>query len=107
MIGERERHASVSMGNKLFVIGGYTDVDCCEIFDSCSRKFTLLNLPKNNFCFANFQAVSIGYNIVIVSMKYDGTFVCIYDVINNHRRDFYVESLVNLGGISCVRYHSC
>ena len=43
MIGYRNDHSSFSMGNKLFVIGGLSNVDA-EIFDSTSRKFTLLNL---------------------------------------------------------------
>ena len=38
MIEERRNHASVSMGNKLFVIGGYGNLTC-EVFDSYSRKF--------------------------------------------------------------------
>ena len=32
-------HASVSMGNKLFVIGGIR-ISSSEVFDSSSRKFT-------------------------------------------------------------------
>ena len=43
MIGLRDEHSSFSMGNKFFVIGGYSNSDA-EIFDSTSRKFTLLNL---------------------------------------------------------------
>ena len=43
MIGWRYNHSSFSMSNKLFVIGGCSNVDA-EVFDSTSRKFTLLNL---------------------------------------------------------------
>ena len=43
MIGWRYDHSSFSMGNKLFVIGGFSNIDA-EIFDSTSKKFTLLNL---------------------------------------------------------------
>ena len=43
MIGLRDEHSSFSMGNKLFVIGGCSNVDA-EVFDSTSRKFTLFNL---------------------------------------------------------------
>ena len=39
MIKERFQHASVSMENKLFVIGRW-DTSTCEVFDSFSRKFT-------------------------------------------------------------------
>ena len=39
MIDERFCHAAVSMGNKMFVIGGsYTK--CCKVFNNFSRKFT-------------------------------------------------------------------
>ena len=45
MIERRYYHDSVSMGNKMFVIGGgYTDGLGCEVFDSFSRKFTSLVL---------------------------------------------------------------
>ena len=43
MISWRNGHSSFSMGNKLFVIGGSSNVDA-EVFDSISRKFTLFNL---------------------------------------------------------------
>ena len=43
MIGLRGYHSSFSMGNKFFVIGGYSNVDA-EVFDSTSRKFTLFNI---------------------------------------------------------------
>ena len=39
MVEERSSHAAVSVSNKMFVIGGYKNTNC-EIFDSCSRKFT-------------------------------------------------------------------
>ena len=42
MIKERCNHAAVSMGNKLFVIGGL-DNSSCEVFDDFSRKFIKLN----------------------------------------------------------------
>ena len=38
MNDKRRNHAAVSMGNKLFVIGGIITTSC-EVFDSCSRKF--------------------------------------------------------------------
>ena len=41
MIEERLYCASVRMGNKLFVIGGHNKTSC-EVFDSLSRKLTLL-----------------------------------------------------------------
>ena len=59
-------HAAVSMGNKMFVIGGkYTT--SCEVFDSFSRKCTKINSEIKDLnlerCF--FHAFCIGNNIVV------------------------------------------
>ena len=43
MIGWRDEHSSFSMGNKFFVIGGFSNIDT-EVFDSTIRKFTSINL---------------------------------------------------------------
>ena len=40
-------HAAVSMCKKLFVIG-VTRISRCEIFDSCSTKFTIINSEINS-----------------------------------------------------------
>ena len=111
MIEERHNHASVSIGNKLFVIGGYNTSNS-ELFDSCTRKFTLLrstcSMALNN---SVVQAIGIGNNIVIFSntygMWYNKTRVYSYDIINDHWCTLYVEDLKNLSGFSCVKYSSC
>ena len=41
MIEERYDHAAVSMGNKIYVIGGRKTLSC-EVFDKLSRSFTLI-----------------------------------------------------------------
>ena len=41
MIEERRDHAAVSIGNKMFVIGGDKTTNG-EVFDSYSRKFKLI-----------------------------------------------------------------
>ena len=50
MIDKRYKHAAVSMGNKLFVIG-WSYTTNCEVFDSYSRKFTKINseIKGSNF----------------------------------------------------------
>ena len=50
MIEERLYCASVRMGNKLFVIGGYNETSC-EVFDSYSRMLTLLKVPSSNIIY--------------------------------------------------------
>ena len=59
MIGSRENHSSFSMGNKFFVIGGFSNVDA-EVFNSTSRKFTSLNLkrPCRKLCSCDCETVS-------------------------------------------------
>ena len=63
---KRRNHASVSMSNKLFVIGGQK-ISSCEVFDSCSRKFTIINSEiKVSALVGNyFKAFCIGSNIVV------------------------------------------
>ena len=45
MINERSHHGSVSMGNKMLVIGGKSNTTC-EVFESFSRKFTVIKEIK-------------------------------------------------------------
>ena len=43
MLKRRYNHSSVSMGNKMFIIGeGYTNVLGFEMFDSLAKKFTYI-----------------------------------------------------------------
>lgn len=62
---KRYRHASVSMCNKLFVIGGY-DSSTCEMFDCYSRKlcYTKTSSEFSSYLF-NFQAVCISSQIIV------------------------------------------
>ena len=76
-------HAAVSMGNKMFIIGG-ENTPSCEVFDCLSRTFTALkprpNLPRR--ISSNSEAFSIGNKIVLLenftSLK--STTVYMYDV---------------------------
>ena len=54
------------MSNKLFVFGG-SRISSCEVFDSCSRKFTTITFEiKVSFYKLNyFEALCIGSNIVV------------------------------------------
>ena len=69
MIEEIEFNASVSMGNKMYVIGGMSTTNC-EIFDSFSRKFTFIKPDIPNYkssWFSEYQAVAKGNFILIIS----------------------------------------
>ena len=79
------------MGNKLFVIGRY-DKTNCEVFDSFSRKFTLIKADIFNSSTPRFsKAVCIGNSILVIIQNYDSSRedktisnMCIYDVEKNH-----------------------
>ena len=91
MITGRFDHAAVSMGNKMFVVGGYNTISC-EVFDSYSRKFTLIQSmfsSRSRATFLNFnsKATSIGNNILVTCAKdtvdYKDTCMYIYNVCKN------------------------
>ena len=59
------------MGNKLFVIGGYDKSSfSCEVFDSYSRKFTLISSVNINILYDySFQDFCVGYKILVFASK--------------------------------------
>ena len=65
MIKKRYDHSSVTIGKKLFVIGGYDKV-CSEVYDSVSRKFTMFNLKlPYAYTFNKIKTVSFNSKIVV------------------------------------------
>ena len=84
----RYSHSSVSMGNKLFVIGGpYYDFSL-EIFDSIDRKFTLIKCNANFPTFNDYVqgACCIGSKILIVCASFDNRYEFI--VYDDENKDF-------------------
>ena len=81
MIEARSYHSAVSMGIKMFVIGGFYTSNC-EKFDSYSRKFTKINseIKGSNFD-KYFNALSIGNNIIVFKVASTETVVYLYDVV--------------------------
>ena len=84
MIEERFNHAAVSMGNKMFVIGGDISTNF-EVFDSCSRKFTniLSDIKIPDFREWFFKAFNVGNNIVVFQDSLETlteTMIYLYDV---------------------------
>ena len=66
MIGWRDKHSLFSMGNKFFVIDGFSNFDA-EVFGSTSRKFTLQNfkiLCRNEFPW-EWKTVNICRNMFV------------------------------------------
>ena len=108
MIEERKCHAAVSMGNKMFVIGGYNN-STCEIFDSYSRKFSYIEMMNFTTLYQPyFEAVCIGQTIVAFYRKQtepNGTNILIYDVNKNQWTEKFCSVLKNLSDSSCVKYY--
>ena len=81
MINERERHKSVAVKNKLFVIDGLQTYSC-EVFDSTTNYFTLLKQPilASVFDFEEpYGVITTGRKIFIFKNSYVKT----YDFENN------------------------
>ena len=83
MIERKSHHSAVSIGNKLFVIGGLDHT--IEVFDCISQKFTLLSKGNRIFYYPISAAVSVGSKIVLLKYYPDevGDFV-VYDVDENN-----------------------
>ena len=68
MLQGRHDHSSVTIENKLFVIGGdYKNT--CEVLDGITNKFVLIksltNLKYESYFLNNIKAVNIGYKIYV------------------------------------------
>ena len=74
MLEGRSDHASVSIGNKLYVVGGTTTE--CEVFDSLSQKFAYIKpiLPIFEFRASPTQYLTDGNKIKIYTQ-------CAYEVV--------------------------
>ena len=106
MIEERSSHDSVSMGNKLFVIGGHRTFSF-ETFDSFSRKFCLIKkCPSFMLDIECVQAVCIGNRIVIFDIyKSDLPKMFTYNDEINEWKLIECDFLQNVSKFSCVKYH--
>ena len=88
MIEERYCHGTVSMGNKIFVIGGFKHLTwnlTCEVLDSSSRKFSSLKqmLVVKNLNYYRASVVSISNNIFAFSVFRENSKFQIYDFLTN------------------------
>ena len=108
MIRKRRLHASVSMGNKLFVIGGNI-TKSCEVFDSFTRKFTLIKAKTPNYennWLTQFQAVSKSNFILFISENKNSndTSMFIYNVQKSQWSEKKLSVLNKLTDVSCAKY---
>ena len=109
MLSARNRHSAVSIGNKLFMIGGNSEYS--EVFDSVTRKFTYVKtLPKwvrtselDYYDFGKNQVVSIGNEIYFLQKEDKKFNVYSYYVRNNH---FCYKTSFEIGNfkkVSCIK----
>ena len=108
MIEKRFYHDTVSMGNKMFVIGGYKTT-ACEVFDSHSRKFTSIKPFLTSLSMLQyFQAVTVGKNIFVFHILENSskTNMYMYDVDKKNWLNVDCGFCKNLFGSSCVKYYT-
>ena len=108
MIEKRCDHATVSMGNKMFVIGGY-HTKSCEVLDSLFRKFICIKsglqvIDINSY----YNAFSVGNCIVVFHnfMTFTDTTIYKYDVCENKWSTINCDLLENLFDSSFVKYYT-
>ena len=68
LITERYNHSSLSMGNKMFVIAR-ANFENSEVYDSVSRKFTMIASKKYNLGYDDKQAFSVKDDIFILDSE--------------------------------------
>ena len=102
MLQGRIDHSSVSIGNKLFVIGGFYKN---EVLDSITNKFAFIKSPKLNsnrsYFVSSIKLVSIGYKIYVFrnmkdtnKEKYNRSDMLVY-CYNKEQNALYQENDLN------------
>ena len=103
MIKERWNHATVCMGNRMFMIGG-NKTDSCEVFDSFSRKFaSVQKLPKyiGKTDFAK-RTICVGNKILVFHDTYFESNLSAYDIETGD----WKHEKIDLSTHACVKVPS-
>ena len=105
MIKERYCHDAVSMGNKMFIVGGNYTTNC-EVFDSRSRKFTTISSEiisdLQDWC---LDAFSIGNKIVMFHKNpHTESAVYLYEVDKEKLSNIEYDFTKNMS--SFVKYYT-
>ena len=100
----RCRHGMVAVHQKMFVIGGGTEVN--EVFDSTSERFTVLKQPLNFLGSGGYSVLNVFASFSIGSKLfayfYGSPNVFIYDVIKKEWVEQALELMKNLTKFSAV-----
>ena len=108
MLSPRINHSAVSIGNKMFLIGGTAEYS--EVFDSITRKFTYIKtLPKwvrtselDFYDISSYKVVSIGDAIYFLQIGDKKINVHSYEVRKNrfcYKTSIEIESFKKIGCI--------
>ena len=104
MIEGRIYHDLVAIKNKLFAFGGVKDT--CEVYDSCSKKFSLLKSPPNLFTsltqmsyYNAAGAISIGNKIIVFNIGRG--IVASYDI----KTEQWSEKLIKISPV--YKFRNC
>ena len=102
MIHGRNGHYTVSVRNKLYAFGGFTDT--FEVFDSFSKKFSLLK-PSSSFLYMGSYningAISLGSNILI--FRDNSNKLIYFDFVKNEWKEESFEVTKNIKLYLCLK----
>ena len=103
MIVRRWCHKSVSVKNKLFVVGGWGTPNC-EVYDSTCNKFVSLKSPPASFtsrliCTAG--VISIGSKLAVFRNRTNS--ILFYDAQKDEWFEKSCELTRNLQGYRCAK----
>ena len=114
MVEERSQHAVVSMGCKIFVIGGNCTTSC-EVFNSFSRKFTTLKSASNLSSLAIMSTIAtcIGDSVLVIHHPFENTInpyngrptVQLYDATEDSWSTVNSDFCKDFFNPACVRYN--
>ena len=96
MVVSKSSHSSFSIGNKMFVIDIEYD-NCCEVYDSISRRFAILNffIPRKGYDYDLYWSLNIGKKIFIFYNLYKHGNKLRLHVYNLEELELIDEDLVN------------
>ena len=105
MLYARYDHELVSMGNKMFVVGGVTD---CEVFDSFSTKFTLIKkIPSDGYIFYNnYIVANVRNKFTVYSTCIGDYLIYSYDIVTEewHKENKKLDEVNYV--VNCIRIPS-
>ena len=80
-------HSAVSMGNKMFIIGGFNQTHSklpCEVYDKVANKFSCIEPPGVDIRNVVEKAYCVGNKILLITgWRENKVSFCVYEVDKN------------------------